>query len=62
MYVEPVDTLDVIVIKNSDNTPYYLRENYRNVASNNIYTQVIDTNTPKNKSADIIHVEYLWRK
>lgn len=66
VYVEPVDTLDgtidVIVIKNSDNTPYYLRENYRNVAANNIYTRVIDTNTPKNKSADIIHVEYLWRK
>lgn len=66
VYIESIETLngiiDVIVIKNSNDTPYYLKEKYRDVAANNIYTRVMDTNTPKNKSADIIHVEYLWKK
>lgn len=30
--------------------------------ANHIYTRVMDTNTPITKSADINHVEYLWRK
>lgn len=54
--------IDVIVIKNSYNTPYYLTEKYQGVFSNNIYTRVMDTNTPKEKSADVHHVEYLWKK
>ena len=32
------------------------------VCANNIYTRVMDTNTPKNRSADINHVEHLWKK
>lgn len=54
--------IDVIVIKNTFNTPYYLSENYQGVFANNIYTRIMDTNTPKEKSADIHHVEYLWKK
>jgi Putative DNA-binding domain len=54
--------IDVIVIKNSYNTPYYLTERYQSIEANNIYTRVMDTNTPKERSADIHNVEYLWRK
>lgn len=56
------DEIDVIVVKNTYNTPYYLNEKYQGVFANNIYTRVMDTNTPKEKSADIHHVEYLWKK
>ena len=54
--------IDVIVIHNSDATPFYLTENYQSVMPNNIYTRVMDSNTPKNKSADISHIEILWKK
>lgn len=54
--------VDVIVVKNSFSTPYYLVESYRDVYKNNIYTRVMDTNTPKPNSADINHIEYLWKK
>lgn len=54
--------IDIIIIKNTNNTPYYLSEKYQGVFANNIYTRVMDTNTPKEKSADIHHVEYLWKK
>ncbi len=66
VYVETITVedkdIDVIVIKNSYNTPFYLIERYQNIIANNIYTRVMDTNTPKDKSADIHHVEYLWKK
>lgn len=54
--------IDVIVVKNTNNTPYYLIEKYQSVNANNIYTRIMDSNTPKNKSADVHHIEYLWRK
>ena len=54
--------LDVIVIKNSFDTPFYLTEDYQGVFKSNIYTRVMDTNTPKTSCADINHVEYLWKK
>lgn len=54
--------IDVIVVENSNYTPYVLREQYRNVNANNIYTRVLDTNTPKNSSADFDKIEYLWQK
>lgn len=66
VYVETITVhdgeIDVIVVKNTFNTPYYLNEKYQGVFANNIYTRVMDTNTPKEKSADIHHVEYLWKK
>lgn len=55
-------SIDIIIIQNSTNTPYYLRERFNGVCANNIYTRVQDTNTPINASADIHYVEYLWKK
>lgn len=54
--------IDVIIVHNSDSTPFYLTENYQSVMPNNIYTRVMDSNTPKNKSADISQIEILWKK
>lgn len=59
--------LDVIVVHRSDHTPYYLTENYPREANNHvypfhIYTRIQDTNTQISSSADISHVEYLWKK
>lgn len=54
--------IDIIVIENSYNTPFYLIDQFEGVRANHIYTRVMDTNTPIDKSADINNVEYLWRK
>jgi len=51
--------VDVIVIKNTLNTPYYLTDDYQGVYKGNIYTRILDTNTPKNKTADIDKTEFL---
>ena len=64
--VESVQThqyiLDVVVIHNSTNTPFYLKTHYQKVNANNIYTRIQDANTPVDRSADMGHVEYLWKK
>jgi hypothetical protein len=66
VYVESLsfakDVIDVIVIQNSSNTPFYLKEKYRGVQANHIYTRIQDTNTPINSSADIDKIEWLWKK
>ena len=54
--------IDVIVIRNDRNTPYYLIDQYQGVFANNIYARIMDTNTPKNASADINVIEKLWKK
>jgi hypothetical protein len=54
--------IDVIIIENSRNTPFYLTDQFEGVRANSIYTRIMDTNTPLDKSADINNVEYLWRK
>ena len=54
--------IDILVIKNDRNTPYYLTENYQGVFANNIYARIMDTNTPKTSSADINIIERLWKK
>ncbi len=56
------ENIDVIVIENSRDTPYYLTKRCEKVCANSIYTRVMDTNTPADMSADINHIEYLWRK
>lgn len=56
------ESIDVLIIHNDRNTPYFLTENYQGVYENNIYTRVMDSNTPKNRSADIWHIERLWKK
>ena len=55
-------TIDVIVILNDNNTPYYLTENFQGIRANYIYTRIQDTNTPIDRSADLDKVEYLWKK
>ena len=54
--------IDVIVVHNSNATPFFLTERYQSVMPNNIYTRVMDSNTAINKSADISNVEMLWKK
>ena len=54
--------VDVIVVENSRYTPFYLTERFEGICANHIYTRVMDTNTPIDKSADINNVEYLWQK
>lgn len=58
--------IDVMIIKNSMDTPYFLLEDFvegkRRVRANYIYTRVGDTNTDIDKTADINNIEYLWRK
>lgn len=58
--------LDIIIIKNSFDTPFFLLEDYRDknelVRRYSIYTRIGDSNTPKDSIADINHIEYLWKK
>lgn len=54
--------IDIIIIKNTKNVPYYLIEDYQGVYRYQIYTRIADTNTSKNSSADFDKVEYLWKK
>ena len=54
--------IDIITIHNSINTPFYLEKSYHEVRAYYIYTRVRDTNTPKDRSADIDIVENLWKK
>lgn len=64
--VEPVllddGYIDVIIIHNSLNTPFYLKERYKGINQSNIYVRLQDSNTPKDKTADFHNVEYLWKK
>ena len=66
--------LDIIIIKSTDNVPYYLIEDYEEkstfpgkkdkviVRSSNIYIRRNDSNTPINKNAEENEIERLWRK
>lgn len=55
--------IDVIVIHNKLDTPYYLKETYKKqIYANHIYVRLQDSNTPRDQSADMNHVEYLWKK
>lgn len=77
VYVQTIEWaeqfIDVIVIQNNMYTPYYLTKDYEDkkkdekqgknvVKAYHIYTRIMDTNTPKNRSADLDKVEYLWKK
>lgn len=68
--------LDVLVIKDSAEVPYYLENDYRDkciknqngklygkiVRAYHIYTRVVDNNTAIDKQADFNDIEFLWRK
>ena len=64
--VEPLQMqdgwIDVIVVQNSTNTPFFLKVRYKNVNANNIYVRLQDSNTPCGRSADFHQIEYLWKK
>ena len=55
-------TVDILIIRNSNYTPFFLTERFGGVRENSIYTRVMDTNTPIDKTADINNIEYLWKK
>ena len=60
--------VDVFIIKNSSEVPYYLDKDYSKSNTNkrlrrfHIYTRVQDSNTPIDQSADFNDVEFLWKK
>lgn len=59
-------SIDVLIIKQSNRTPYYLTKDYsdgkKKVRAYHIYSRIMDTNTPKDKSADERVVENLWKR
>lgn len=66
-----IDTheIDVFIVKNSIDVPYYLTKDYYDknnkdyrVRAYHIYTRVMDNNTDIDKNADIRDIEYLWKK
>mgnify|MGYP000938999475 CR=1 FL=1 len=68
--------IDVLIIKDSLDVPYYLEKEYQDknvknaadkkyrkiVKPYHIYTRVVDNNTAIDKQADMNDVEFLWRK
>lgn len=58
--------IDIVVIKQSDNTPFYLLEDYKKegqpIFKGAIYTRKGDTNTPKTETADLYDTELLWKR
>lgn len=58
--------IDIIIIKQSNNTPFYLLEDYTKEGSpifkGAVYTRKGDTNTPKTSTADLYDTEVLWRR
>lgn len=54
--------IDVIVIHNSSNTPFFLMTKFQRINPGTVYVRCQDGNTPYDSSAEINHVEYLWRK
>ncbi len=58
--------VDVIIIYHKLFKPYFLTEDYnckgKIVRKNFIYTRIQDTNTPIDKSADLYHVELMWKE
>lgn len=70
VYVKTIEIsecqIDVIIIKQSDNTPFYLTTSYPSpkgkLSAGAIYTRKGDTNTPKNETADLYDTERLWKR
>lgn len=54
--------IDVIIIKNTKNKPYYLEKNYGIIKAYHIYTRTGDRNTHKDKNANFADIEYMWKE
>ena len=54
--------LDVLVIEDLPNKPYYLVERYDKLYAHHIYTRVCDTNTPAAHAAQPHEIERMWRE
>lgn len=54
--------MDVVIVKNSTNVPFYLNERCKKIEAYHIYTRVGDSNIPVDKSADRDRIEALWKK
>lgn len=69
---EVLRQIDVLIIKDSVNTLFFLTADFkenkdnadksRAVRAGYIYTRIEDTNTPIDSVADLDKIEYLWRK
>ena len=58
--------VDVLTIIDAPRKPYFLLEDYRdkdkNIKAHHIYTRNLDSNTPKNRSADLLAISEMWRE
>lgn len=54
--------IDVIIIKDDMKKPYYLEKDYGTVKAYHIYTRTGDRNTPIDKNANYIDIEYMWKE
>ena len=58
--------IDVVVVKQNDNTPFYLLKDYKkegqSIFKGAIYSRKGDTNTPKTGTADLRDTELLWKR
>lgn len=58
--------IDIVVVKQSNNTPFYLLKDYTNEGSpifkGAIYTRKGDTNTPKTETANLYDTGLLWKR
>lgn len=54
--------IDVLIIKNTDLTPIYLKKQYGRMKPGCIYTRIGDKNTPNDGNAEYYEIEMLWKK
>lgn len=54
--------VDVMVIHDSDRTPFYLSEDKQSLKRGRIYTRTGDRNTASDSNADPKNIELLWKK
>ena len=54
--------IDVLIIKNTNLTPIFLKKQYGRMKSGCIYTRIGDKNTPNDSNAEYHEIEMLWKK
>lgn len=54
--------LDILTVKNVDDTPVFLKKAYGSMRAGCIYVRNGDKNTPDNGNADVRQIENLWKK